>query len=69
MKTYYDGLEREIVGITQWPSNTLVVYWLVEYRRGESIGQLLVEANDELDAMLKFPEALARMSFNPDDEE
>ena len=63
-KTFYDGEEREIVGITQWPSSTLVTYWLVEYRRGESIGQLLVAANDELDAMRKFPAELERLSKN-----
>lgn len=65
MKTYYDGEEREILGIehyTYHPSRGDV--WLVIYRRGDSQSSLLVPATDELDAMRKFPAELERLSKN-----
>ena len=68
MKTYYDGEEREILGIKLWTHTGKTAYWVVQYQRGESIGQLVVPAKDELDAMLKFPETLARMSKNYEDD-
>jgi len=69
MKTYYDGEEREILGIEQWTfvPNKRITYWMVTYRRGESIGTLLLPAIDELDAMRKFPDELAKQSINPED--
>lgn len=64
-KTYYDGEEREIVKIGYWTHHPKVgAVWLVTYKRGESIGQIMVAAKDELDAMRKFPEALKQLSKN-----
>jgi hypothetical protein len=69
MKTYYDGEEREILKIVQHSDRVRGdPYWNVYYKRGESYGNLIVQAKDELDAMRKFPEALARMSINPEDD-
>lgn len=72
MKTYYDGEEREILSVEPWITTSLVTCYMVNYRRGDSNGSLLVEAKDELEAYAKFPEALARASINypdPDNEE
>ena len=64
MKTYYDGEEREVLKIEPYFSLDGKPVWLVTYRRGESQGNLIVVADDELDAFNKFPEVLARMSIN-----
>lgn len=64
MPNYYDGEEREILGIKLWTHTGKTAYWVVQYQRGESVGQLVVAAKDELDAFNKFPETLARMSIN-----
>ena len=65
MKTYYDGEEREILKIGYWTYHPKVGdVWVVTYKRGESIGQIMVAATDELDAMRKFPEALEQLSKN-----
>jgi hypothetical protein len=69
MKTFYDGEEREILKIVMHSDRVRGnPYWNVYYKRGEAYGNLIVQATDELDAMRKFPEALARMSVNPDEE-
>lgn len=68
-KTFYDGEDREILKIAM---HSYMVrgdpYWIVYYKRGESHGNLLVRAKDELDAMRKFPQALADLSKNDDRE-
>ena len=65
MKTYYDGEEREILKIVMHSEMVRGdPWWLVYYKRGESHGNLIVQAKDELDAMLKFPETLAEYSKN-----
>ena len=70
MKTYYDGEEREILKIYHWSVVDRKNYWSVQYRRGDCVGALLVQAEDELDAMRKFLAALEEFSKNhPDDEE
>lgn len=70
MKTYYDGEEREILFIEAWGDHPKCgALWRVVYKRGDSTGNLIVAAPDELGAYNRFPEVLARMSFNPDDEE
>jgi hypothetical protein len=69
MKTYFDGEEREIVAIVPQflHSNGKSTVFMVVYKRGESTGQLLVPAKDELDAMRKFPDELERLSKNYED--
>ena len=67
-KTYYDGEEREILEIRPFVFSYGMQYWMVHYKRGESHGELLVPAVDELDAMRKFPQALADLSKNDDEE-
>ena len=65
MSTYYDGEEREILKIGYWthhPKEGAV--WMVQYKRGEFIGQIVFPATDELDAFNKFPAALERLSKN-----
>lgn len=65
MKTYYDGEEREILGIEEhlWHP-TLGTMWKVTYQRDGFVAYLLVPALDELDAMRKFPDELERLSKN-----
>ena len=65
MKTYYDGEEREILEIAYWtttPKGGAV--FKVRYKRGESVGEIVFPATDELDAFNKFPEYLAEYSIN-----
>ena len=64
MKTYYDGEEREITGIRYWSFHNGQTYYCVYYKRGKFFGSLVVPAQDELDAMRKFPDELARQSIN-----
>ena len=68
MKTYYDGEEREILRIERYSTLDNKPLWLVTYRRGESQGNLIVQAEDELDAFNKFPEQLARNSVIYEDD-
>ena len=65
MKTYYDGEEREITGIK--PYGIYAGVYLVEYKRGDSVGYLLVTAKDELEVYAKFPEELAKQSKNDEE--
>ena len=65
MKTYYDGEEREILEIAYWtttPKGGAV--FKVRYKRGESVGEIVFPATDELDAFNKFPAELERLSKN-----
>ena len=68
MKTYYDGEEREILSIKYYRTLGNKPLWLVTYQRGTSQGDLIVQAKDELDAMRKFPETLAKYSKNFEDD-
>jgi hypothetical protein len=71
MKTYYDGEEREIVSITPyyWDSGKRSAVFRVVYKRGESVGELLVVAEDEIEVYQKFPDELARCSILHTDED
>ena len=67
--THYDGEDREILNIEYWshhPKEGAV--WMVRYKRGEFIGQIVFPATDELDAFSKFPAALERLSKNYEDD-
>ena len=65
MKTYYDGEEREITGIRYWSFHNGQTFYCVYYTRGSEFkGALVLAATDELDAMRKFPDELARQSIN-----
>lgn len=69
MKTFYDGEEREILKIGYWTHHPKMGdVWLVQYKRGESTGQIMVAAKDELEVYSKFPQALADLSKNDDRE-
>ena len=63
MKTYYDGLDREIVSITHYSKVKGRDWWLVRYAcEGEQF-EIAIPANDELDAMRVFPIALEIFSI------
>ena len=63
MKTYYDGEEREIVSITHYSNVKGRDWWKVVYTCEGRGGELVVPANDELDAMRVFPIALEIFSI------